>query len=199
MADEFETCSRLVRELRASLRLKQEAFASRLGVSQAYISRIEGGGLEPSAAFWDQLLRLKREAERLDPFLRLESSVAISDGLESLVYLEDGDVRLRKFSRGFRQLGGSFNEVGDGDVLEGRVGEDADFHFDLLKHHNAFSGDVLEVRNVWLSESGDGVRFMSAASVPVRSGDGLWHIKSTHVEISACEFERRKKYEIVRG
>lgn len=194
----YDSSGAFMRELRTHLRLKQEAFAERLGVSQAYISRVESGLFHPSAQVIQAAHRLKRESERHDPFLRVETGVAGSEGMESIVCLHEGRVHLTRFSKGFRMMDAMFESVENGAVLEGRIGDDADLHFDMLKQYDAFSEDVLEVRNVWVSETDSGVHFMSATSVPIPSWDGRWHIKSTHVQIDEQEFDRRKKFEILR-
>lgn len=188
----------VVRRLRELLGIKQEALASMLGVSQAYVSRLESGRMAPNEMVASRLQHLEERAQRDDPLFRLESSVELSPGMESIVFLRRKRICLKKFSQGFRAAGSVFCDVEDGEVLEGRVGDSADEHFDILKYSDAFSADVRYVVNVWQAEALGRPIFMRAVSVPIIDRLGNVFIKSTHSEISEIDFEKSKKFCIMK-
>ena len=186
-----------VRTMRFLMRTKQSAFADMLGISQAMVSRIESGEARPGRAVTERIQALLADLEARSPLLRINSGVRISQGLESVVYQDKGRVYLSQFSDGFNQLDQQFASTLPGQMLEGRIGDDADAHFDLLKSLGAFDGKMRALENVWHTQGEAGEFYFSARSISLQDDYGRWHIKSTHVPIDANEFDRRSKFKVL--
>lgn len=186
-----------VRRMRFMMRLKQSTFAELLGVSQAMVSRIESGDSRPGRDVALRIRGLLADVEAKSPFLSVNAGVRISQGLESVVYQDRGRVCLSQFSEGVTQLDRQFADAQTGHVLEGRVGDDADAHFDLLKSVGAFDGKIRALENVWHTQGEQGVIYFSARSVALQDDHGRWTIKSTHMPIDANTYDRKTKFSVL--
>ncbi|MCH8491334.1 MAG: helix-turn-helix domain-containing protein [Oceanicaulis sp.] len=181
-----------LRAFRRRTGLKQLALAGELGVSQAFLSRIETGTSSPSDALAARIAALlERPCNRLI-FDDWRATVALSPGLSSLLGRYQGAVRLCEFSAGFRAMGGAFETSRDGDGLEGLLGEDADRQFAVLTEAGAFNGEVAVSESTWstLNAMGEPVCFHSV-NVPVRDDYGRWRLHSTHAPISQTQYRNR--------
>lgn len=182
-----------LRTFRQRTGLKQLALADELGVSQAFLSRLETGAANPSDALAARITALlDRPCNRLI-FDDWRATVALSPALSSLLGRYEGAVRLCEFSGGFRAMGGAFETARDGDGLEGLLGEDADRQFAVLTEAGAFEGEVAVSESTWRTRAasdGKDACFHSI-SVPVRDDYGRWRLHSTHTPISLARYQKR--------
>ena len=79
-----------LRLFRARNGLKQEAAAGLLGVSQAYISRVENSSVTPSAALIQRLKVLERQPEHRPIIELIRTAVRHAPSLTCLLRLENG-------------------------------------------------------------------------------------------------------------
>ncbi|MCC5997236.1 MAG: helix-turn-helix transcriptional regulator [Oceanicaulis sp.] len=174
------------------MNLKQIALAEELGVSQAFLSRLETGVASPSEALCARIKDLlERPCNRLI-FDDWRATVALSPALSSLLAHEGGAVRLCEFSAGFRALGGTFETSRDGDALEGLLGEDADRQFVTLLDAGAFEGEAPVSESTWRTRAAGGQPLcFHSVSVPVRDDFGRWRLHSTHTPISPVRYRER--------
>lgn len=181
-----------LRAFRQRTGLKQLALADELGVSQAFLSRLETGAANPSDALAARIAALlERPCNRLI-FDDWRATVALSPGLSSLLGRYEGAVRLCEFSAGFRAMGGAFETSRDGDGLEGLLGEDADRQFAVLTEAGAFDGEVAVSESTWSTVNANGSQScFYSVNVPVRDDYGRWRLHSTHTPISAARYRSR--------
>ncbi|WBQ11561.1 helix-turn-helix domain-containing protein [Hyphomonadaceae bacterium ML37] len=181
-----------LRTFRQRTGLKQLALADELGVSQAFLSRLETGTANPSDALAARIAALlERPCNRLI-FDDWRATVALSPGLSSLLGRYEGAVRLCEFSGGFRAMGGAFETSRDGDGLEGLLGEDADRQFAVLTEAGAFDGEVSVSESTWSTQTANGEQaYFHSVNVPVRDDYGRWRLHSTHAPISAVQYRSR--------
>ncbi|TGY87448.1 XRE family transcriptional regulator [Marinicauda algicola] len=182
-----------LKKLRQRQNLKQEAVAALLGLSQAYISRLEQGGLQPTPEVVARLRALLEEPANRPIFDDWRNGVAVSEQISSLIHLRAGAVRLVEFSNGFRAFGGAFATIKTGMPLNGAIGEDADHQFDRLEQLGLFDGAVASAESIWSTSQGGVERFLRSRSVPVRDDFGAWHVFSTHRLIDQDEYRARRQ------
>lgn len=183
----------VLKKLRQRQNLKQETAAALLGVSQAYISRLEGGNLNPSDAIQARIVELLKGPGNQCHFEDWRRGVAISEQISSLIQLRSGAVRLVEFSTGFRAFGGAFARIQAGMPLNGAIGEDADHQFGRLERLGLFDGAVASAESIWSTRQGGVDRFLRSRSVPVRDDFGAWHVFSTHRLIGEDEYRARRQ------
>lgn len=185
-------CGPRLRAFRQRMGLKQLALAQELGVSQAFLSRLETGISTPSEALTARINELlRRPANRL-MFDDWRATVAYSPALSSLLAYEDGAVRLCEFSAGVRAMGGAFADAREGDRLEGLIGEDADRQFINHVNAGAFEGEVEVSESTWRTDAGGaGPMFFHSVSVPVRDDYGRWRLHNTFSPISETRYRER--------
>lgn len=179
-----------LRTFRQRTGLKQLALAEELGISQAFLSRLENGTANPSDALCARIGALmERPCNRLI-FDDWRATVALSPALSSLLGRYEGAVRLCEFSSGFRAMGGAFETARDGDGLEGLLGEDADRQFAVLTEAGAFEGEVAVSESTWRTRAASDAKdaFFHSISVPVRDDYGRWRLHSTHTPITAAQY-----------
>lgn len=183
----------VLKKLRQRQNLKQEAAAALLGISQAYVSRLEQGYLQPSLAVQERITQLLEGPEARPAFEDWSRGLAISEGISSIICHRKGDVRLVEFSAGFRSLGGNFATIEHGMPLNGSIGKDADVQFARLEQLGLFEGALSAAESIWSTQEGGTERFMRSRSVPVRDELGEWNVFSTHNLISKTEYRARLK------
>lgn len=181
-----------LRTFRQRTGLKQLALAEELGVSQAFLSRLETGATNPSEALAARIAALLERPRNRLIFDDWRATVALSPGLSSLLSRHQGAVRLCEFSAGFRAMGGAFETSREDDGLEGLLGEDADRQFAVLTEAGAFDGEVAVSESTWSTLTADGQQVcFHSVSVPVRDDYGRWRLHSTHTPISLAQYRSR--------
>ncbi|WBQ14001.1 helix-turn-helix domain-containing protein [Hyphomonadaceae bacterium BL14] len=181
-----------LRTFRQRTGLKQLALAEELGVSQAFLSRLETGATNPSEALAARIAALLDRPRNRLIFDDWRATVALSPGLSSLLSRHQGAVRLCEFSAGFRAMGGAFETSREGDGLEGLLGEDADRQFAVLTEAGAFDGEIAVSESTWSTLTADGKQVcFHSVSVPVRDDYGHWRLHSTHTPISLAHYRSR--------
>lgn len=181
-----------LRTFRQRTGLKQLALAEELGVSQAFLSRLETGAANPSEALASRISTLLEQPCNRLIFDDWRATVALSPGLSSLLGRYKGAVRLCEFSAGFRAMGGAFETSRDGDGLEGLLGEDADRQFAALTEAGAFDGEVAVSESTWSTQTAAGEHAcFHSVNVPVRDDYGRWRLHSTHAPISLTRYKKR--------
>lgn len=182
-----------LKALRARTNMKQEAAAQELGVSQAYISRLESGSIAPSRALIDRIEALLESPAHRLYFDSWRATVRHSESLSSLIRLEANSIRAVEFSAGFKGLGGVFETIAPGRSLEGLFSRTTDELFAILLNEGLFEGEVARTENLWRSADGpDGVCF-KVVNIPVRDDLGRWHVHTTHREVPPAAFEAWQK------
>ncbi|WP_421860165.1 helix-turn-helix domain-containing protein [Oceanicaulis sp.] len=176
-----------LRAFRQRTGLKQEAAAHLLGVSQAYVSRLENSTASPSAQLEVKLERLLQEPEHRPLFEHFRTTISHSPHLISMLAEVDGKVVVDTVSEALRDHGTPFERLTPGEVLES-TNSDVIEILNAFLTLGAFSGRVASMQVTWTYENkGDPVSHWRTTEIPVRDDAGRWYLHGAHVEITAEE------------
>ena len=174
-----------LRAFRQRTGLKQEAAAHLLGVSQAYVSRLENSTASPSTQLETKLERLLQEPEHRPLFEHFRTTISHSPHLISMLAEVDGKIIVDTVSEALRDHGSPFQRLTPGEVLESSnsdVIEILEAFLDL----GAFSGRIASMQVTWTYENEDEpVSHWRTTEIPVRDDAGRWYLHGAHVEITA--------------
>ena len=137
-----------LRAFRQRTGLKQEAAAHLLGVSQAYVSRLENSTASPSTQLEAKLERLLQEPEHRPLFEHFRTTISHSPHLISMIAEVDNKIVVDTVSEALRDYGTPFQRLIPGQVLESSnsdVIEILDAFLDL----GAFSGRIASMQVTW--------------------------------------------------
>ena len=176
-----------LRAFRQRTGLKQEVAAHLLGVSQAYVSRLENSTASPSSQLEAKLERLLQEPEHRPLFEHFRTTISHSPHLISMLAEVDGKIIVDTVSEALRDHGTPFHRLAPGEVLESSnsdVIEILDAFLDL----GAFSGRIASMQVTWTyNNEGDPVSHWRTTEIPVRDDAGRWYLHGAHVEITTEE------------
>ena len=182
-----------LRAFRQRTGLKQEAAAHLLGVSQAYVSRLENSTASPSSQLETKLERLLQEPEHRPLFEHFRTTISHSPHLISMLAEVDGKIIVDTVSEALRDHGAPFRLLIPGEILESKnsdVIEILDAFLDL----GAFSGRIASMQVTWTYDNeGDPVSHWRTTEIPVRDDAGRWYLHGAHVQITAEEKEQLLK------
>lgn len=172
--------------------MKQEDAASRLQVSQSYISRLENGVITPSPEIAARLRALicnpahRPLADQLKAVVRHSPhAVALLAYRSEGVVVEEASARFRRGGPAVRHFP---TEIRATDPLGKRVGELAC----TLVRTGAFEGKVACVELAWQAEVEDRLRNLLSIQTPVYAGTE-WLVHSATVRISGVAYDNFKQ------
>lgn len=176
-------------ELRAFRRrtgLKQEALADLLHVSQAYVSRIEGGSADPKSGLENRIRALLSDPSYLDVIDFALKGVRVSPLMTCIIRPDADDVRYVALSAGMRSHP-RFTNVEEGDLVDTQISAQGRQLLSIIKDSGIFSGHVEAVDAIWHSEYEGVTDHWHGVYTPMRSRDGEWFL---HVAIDRICAER---------
>ncbi len=180
----------VLRSFRQRNNLKQEAAASLLGVSQAYVSKVENGAVQPSSALLKRLAMLIRQPQHRPTIGLYKTAVRHAPYLACLFSLRDGQVFIEESSREFYRRGHPFDlEPQKGLVNFDMFGEDGVTALKSLVSAGAFDGKFGLIETVWKTAPRDGhpLKHFKTLLVPLRSDQNEWLLQASLTEISAAD------------
>jgi DNA-binding XRE family transcriptional regulator len=172
-----------VSALRTQLRLNQGAFASLIGVSQTYVSRLEAGNIEPSLAIAGAIDRVAANPRTRTVFDDFVSTVRHSPHCSILVDLSGDDAVIRAASRRVHEL------FPDGEKLSQTQHMDsmkADVH--ALIGAGLVDGLVASGEALWLDRR-EHQRHWRLTYVPVRDEVNNWYVHAMLQEIGIHAYQ----------
>lgn len=177
-----------LRAFRQRTGLKQEAAAHLLGVSQAYISRLENATALPSSNLEAKLLRLLKEPEHRPMFEHFRATVSYSPHITSLITEQDGTVIVEDASAPLIEYGPPFHNVERGQAVTPSLGSEAIEILQNFVRMGAFAGEVASIEVVWSYAGNPGpVSHWRTTQIPVRNDAGRWYLHGTHRPINEAE------------
>lgn len=185
-----EEIPQLLRAFRRQRGVKQVAIAEWLGITQAHYSRIESGIKQPSRSLHRRIVKMLDSQRFQSTFSRWRLSVQLAPTNVSLIRARGDGVALVEFSKGFKSLGGVCGVIESGDRLDGVLGDDADYHFSMLKEIGAFDGDLLFVENIWSTSAPSGDQYYRALTTAIPDDDGGICLHSQHQPIASAEYSQ---------
>lgn len=179
-----------LRAFRQRTGLKQEAAAHLLGVSQAYVSRLENSTASPSTQLETKLERLLQEPEHRPLFEHFRTTISHSPHLISMLAEVDGQIIVDTVSEALRDHGAPFHRLKPGEALESSNSEVIDI-LNAFLDLGAFSGRIASMQVTWTYLEDDApVTHWRTTEIPVRDDNGRWYLHGAHVEISAEQKEQ---------
>jgi len=168
--------------------LKQDSAAHLLGVSQAYISRLENGAATPSAELAERLHRLLTEPAHRPLYDHVRALVTYSPYFVSLISARDGRVLVEAASRALTEQP-PFQGLQVGDALNIDLGAEANSILNGLIETGAFSGEIAFAEVVWTWPGGgsDAPSHWKTIQVPLRKDGGDWVLHASNLEISEAD------------
>jgi transcriptional regulator with XRE-family HTH domain len=174
-----------LRAFRQRTGLKQEAAAHLLGVSQAYVSRLENATAAPSASLEAKLNRLLKEPEHRPMFEHFRATVSHSPHIMSLLTEQDGEIIVDAASEPLLQYGAPYHNIEQGKPVTADLGAEAMEILQSFVPMGAFAGEVASIEVVWSYDGDEGeVSHWHTTQIPVRNDAGRWYLHGTHVPIS---------------
>ncbi|MCR9129572.1 MAG: helix-turn-helix domain-containing protein [Alphaproteobacteria bacterium] len=168
--------------------LKQEAAASLLGVSQAYVSRMENGEAGPSPTVRRRLQLLSALPEHRSIIEMVKSGIRHSPALTSLVRRDGSRIIVEEHSRAFYGAGHPFDLHKRGGPIQWDIVEREAVQGVLqLSEMGAFRGKIGYCEVVWSSTPHPerAQRHFRTILTPVKGEDGEWRMQVTLAEIDA--------------
>lgn len=177
-----------LRALRLRSNMKQDDAASRLQVSQSYVSRLENGVIEPSREIVSRLRELLHNPVHRPLVDQLRTVVRHSPHAVALLACEAGRVSVVEASLRFRNAGPPFDaytpdmKTADplGQVVAGLVRRVLDC--------GAFAGEIACVELVWQSPVQDKLCCFHSVQTPVFTG-AEWLVHSATATMSKAALE----------
>ncbi len=185
-----------LRSFRQRNNLKQEAAASLLGVSQAYVSKVENGAVQPSEALLKRFALLNRQPEHRPTIGLYKAAVRHSPWLMCLFSLRDGKAFLEQASRAFFSAGHPFDQVGSTGFADFSIfDEEGAKAMKSLITAGAFEGKFGLIEVVWSSaprKDHDAVYYRTVYS-PLRTDQNEWLLQCSVVPISQTDMYKAIK------
>ena len=178
-----------LRALRLRTNMKQEDAASRLQVSQSYVSRLENGVIAPSAEVIGRLKELLHNPVQRPLLEQLRAIVRYAPHAVALLAWREGRVSVIEASERFRQAQPPFDSYRPGMKISDPVGREIDVIIRSVLEGGAFDGEIACMEQVWRAEQDGELRHFRSVQTPVFAG-AEWLIHSATALISETTFER---------
>lgn len=170
---------------------KQEAAASLLGVSQAYISRVENGAVEASGEFAQRLQSLLCEPDHTPMIDFLKSIVRDTPTLTCLLSLRNDRLHIEERSQACIAYGPPFDtQIPDSFADLAPTQAHGAAALEEVVKAGAFEGRIRLAETVWKATLGSGeVRAFNSLNHTLRDDSGRWLLHSTSIPISPEQVE----------
>lgn len=170
--------AKTVRSLRMRLRLKQGVMAELIGVSQAYVSRLEAGLVLPPQPVADAIMKLAEDPRTRSLFDDLRATVNHSPFPCLLLQTGNAAPDIAAFSAKMDQgfLAGR-RQISEAPELDRLVSD-----LDVLAGHGLQDGHILGASAVWLDRS-EADRFWQVRYTPIRDETGASFLHVTLADL----------------
>lgn len=176
--------------------LKQEAVANLLGVSQAYISKVENGAIAPSETLKERLLVLGRRPEHRPTLSLLKNAVRHSPGLTCLFSYQEGVVFVEECSRALAHAGPLFaSHPRSGPMNFDIMGAENQANMEAISKAGAFEGRLGYIEVLWTSIATKEQKPTPYRTIflPLRTDDGEWLLQGHIIEITQAQHDAASK------
>ena len=177
-----------LRALRLRSNMKQDDAASRLKVSQSYVSRLENGVIEPSREIAARLRELLRNPVRRPLVDQLRAIVRHSPHAVALLAYRDGAVAVIEASSRYRHAGPPFEAYTPGMETADPLGQAVSDIVREVLACGAFEGDVACVERIWRAPVDGERRCFHSVQTPVFTGSE-WLVHSATATMSAESYD----------
>ena len=182
-----------LRSFRLRKKMKQEAVAAHLGVSQAYISRLEAGVTTPTPEIESRIEQLLCTRENRPHFDHWLATVRYSNGLSVVLRYENGEAYVVEIARGYRQLAAPLSALKRGDRLGAVLGARFEPRLREMFDLGLFDGRVQCMEGLWAVPTARTTYYFRSVNVPVRDDLGAWYVHSANEPVSGEAFAEQLK------
>ena len=182
----------VLRSFRQRNNLKQEAAASLLGVSQAYVSKVENGAVQPSAALLKRLAALSKQPDHRPTLDLIKASVRHSLSLTFLMCHRAGRTTILESSRSFHNAGEPFIGIARTGLLSLDWMDDTCAKtLQAIISAGAFDGRFGYIEAVWKTRDGllPEDRQFRTVFMPLRTDEDEWLLQACVAEITCDAYE----------
>ncbi|WP_429911974.1 helix-turn-helix domain-containing protein [Glycocaulis sp.] len=177
-----------LRALRLRSNMKQDDAASRLQVSQSYISRLENGVIEPSPDIVSRLRELLQNPVHRPLVDQLRAIVRHSPHAVALLAYRDGAVSVIEASSRYRQAVPPFEAYRPGMEIADSLGQAVSDIVREVLSCGAFEGEVACMERVWQAPVENELRYFHSVQTPVFTGSD-WLVHSATAAMSPAGYE----------
>lgn len=168
--------------------MKQEDAASRLRVSQSYISRLENGVIEPSPDIVSRLRELLHNPVHRPLVDQLRAIVRHSPHAVALLACENDRVSVVEASARFHNAGPPFAAYSPSMEISDLLGKAVSDIVGEVLACGAFEGEVACMERVWHAPVKNEMRYFHSVQTPVFTGFE-WLVHSATAAMSAAGYE----------
>lgn len=183
--------AKTVRSLRLRLRLKQDAMAELIGVSQTYVSRLEAGIAEPAPHVADAIRKLSQNPRTRSTFDDFVATIRHSPFHCFLVHPqpEAGRYILEAASPSLARIAPMVSAAGD--LAACPAIEPMRSQIDAVCAAGLDEGRVLSATAYWIDTSAE-PRCWMTLYIPIRDETGACFVHGTATELAPDDFEQRR-------
>jgi len=172
-----------LRTYRSQTRIKQQGLATKLGVSQGYISRLESGQVEPPDELIEKIKALAAAPESITLLDQLKTAVRRSPTPVSLVEI-CSEFRLAAISDACRDRVTPFASFAEGAPLKSEGFDEFKRGLELARTSLLQDDDVQPTELVWTMSDVPNSAYIRTVIVPMMISPGQWYLHLTSVRIS---------------
>lgn len=180
-----------LRAYRARTGVKQEGLATQLKISQAFVSRLESGRVEPNAELSLRIRALLAHPGNRSVLDHVLASVRLNPQVICVIEPTADNMRYVALSAGFRAHP-QFVASEEGGVFRTEAAEDGVELIRQISQSGAFSGRVESIDVLWTARIDGGTYYWNAINTPIRLEPDRWLMHCAMSELTAREFDTRK-------
>jgi transcriptional regulator with XRE-family HTH domain len=179
-----------LRDFRGRTGLKQEALAAHLGISQAFVSRLENGQTAPETGLAARIRALVTDPAGRSVFDYVLDIVRCSPHVQCVIEPQHDGIAYVALSVGFRHHS-KFNLIREGMPVQAEASPEGQSLIRHILESGAFSGEVESLDVLWRVDRQDQATFWRAIITPIRAGNDVWYLHCSMFELSKPDFYQR--------
>lgn len=180
-----------LRTYRSQTRIKQQGLATKLGVSQGYISRLESGQVEPPDELIKKIMALAAAPESVTLLEQLKTAVRRSATPASLVEIRE-EFRLSAISDACRDRVTPFKSFAQGAPLKSEGFDEFKRGLELARTSLLQDDDVQPTELIWAMSNAPTAAYIRTVIVPMMISPGQWFLHLTSSRISTDAYRHLK-------
>jgi transcriptional regulator with XRE-family HTH domain len=177
-----------LRAYRSQEGVKQEVLAARLGVSQAFVSRLEAGQAEPGDSLAAQIHSILLDPANRSVLDHIINNVRRNPHIVCLARAEPDQMRYVALSKGLKAHP-QFAPVREGQTVQAEFAESGDELLRAILASGAFSGDVETLDMLWVFNLNDGTSHWRGIFTPIQYDGRTWYLHCAMQQMDEADYE----------
>lgn len=170
--------------------MKQEVLADRLGISQAFVSRLENGQAIPRDDLAERIRSLVTDPAGRNVLDYVIDVVRMSPHVLCIIRPDGDNVRYVAISRGFRDHP-QFQIVEEGLPVRSEASDEGSALVSTILQSGAFSGTIESIDVMWRAEIDGFCNHWHSINTPIKGNDGNWYLHCAMTQMSAGDYADR--------